>query len=169
MWVEVTLSGEGHTTSCTLAHKHDRVEKIVVDGKAVFAAPAVAAGSGDDPLYDEIRTFDMQTLWNFAQNVDDAEIATILEGAKMNMTVSEAGMAKNWGFGAGVERSDEGMGTRIHQAAAAASEVRMAGGDFPVMSSAGSGNKGVTAIIPLVIAAREFKKDDKTLARAFSL
>lgn len=169
VWVEVTLAGEGHSTSCTLSNKHDRVENIVVDGKTVFEAPAVVAGGGGDPLYDEIRTFDMQTLWNFAQNVDDAEIATLLEGAKMNMIVSEAGMAKNWGFGAGVERSDEGMGTRIRQTAAAASEVRMAGGDFPIMSSAGSGNHGVTAIIPLVVAAREFKKDEKTLARCIAL
>ncbi|CAK7029888.1 MAG: hypothetical protein DELT_02737 [Desulfovibrio sp.] len=169
MWVEVTLSGEGHTASCTLAHKHDRVEKITVDGKTIFEAPAVAAGGGGDPLYEEIRTFNMQTLWNFAENVDDAEIATLLEGAKMNMTVSEAGMAKNWGLGAGIERSDEGMGTRIRMAAAAASEVRMAGGDYPVMSSAGSGNHGVTAIIPLVVAAREFKKDDKTLAKCIAL
>lgn len=168
MWVDVTVSGEGHTASCTLAHKHDRVARLAVDGETVFEAPAVAAGGGD-PLYDEIRTFDMRALWNFAKNVDEAEIATLLEGAKMNMAVSEAGMAKNWGFGAGVERSDEGMGTRIRQAAAAASEVRMAGGDFPVMSSAGSGNHGVTAIVPLVVAAREFHKDDTTLAQSIAL
>lgn len=170
MWVEVTLSGEGHTAQCTMAHKHDRVEKIVVDGKTVFEAPAVAAGS-PDKLYEEVRTFTMADLWNFAMNIDDAEVATLLEGAKMNMTVSEAGMAKDWGLGAGVERADSDMnlGARVRRAAAAASEVRMAGGDFPVMSSAGSGNHGITAIIPVVVAARELGADDRKLAQALAI
>ncbi|MDL2210237.1 L-serine ammonia-lyase, iron-sulfur-dependent, subunit alpha [Desulfovibrio sp. OttesenSCG-928-O18] len=168
MWVEVTLSGEGHTAQCTLAHKHDRVEKITVDGKTTFEAPAVAAGN-PDKLYEEIRRLNMADLWNFAMTIDDADVATLLEGARMNMTVAEAGMAKDWGLGAGIENSDPGLGARVRQAAAAASEVRMSGGDFPVMSSAGSGNHGITAIIPVVVAARELKADDKKLAQSLAI
>lgn len=170
MWVEVTLSGEGHTAQCTLAHKHDRVEKIVVDGQTVFEAPPVTAGS-PDKLYEEIKTLTMRDIWSFANAIDDEEVATLLEGARMNMSVAEAGMAKNWGIGAGVDYkdSDKGMGAQVRRAAAAASEVRMAGGDYPVMSSAGSGNHGITAIIPLVVAAREFKVTDTELARCLAL
>lgn len=170
MWVEVTLSGEGHTAQCVMAHKHDRVEKIVVDGKTIFEAPAVAAGSADT-LYEEIRTLNMADLWNMAVNIDDAEVATVLDGVKMNMTISEAGMAKDWGLGAGVERpgSEQSLGARVRRAAAAGSEVRMAGGDYPVMSSAGSGNHGITAIIPVAVVAREFGADDRKTAQAVAL
>lgn len=170
MWVEVSLSGEGHTAQCTLAHKHDRVEKVVVDGRTVFEAPPVAAGS-PDKLYEEIKTLTMRDIWAFANNIDDEEVATLLEGARMNMSVAEAGMARNWGIGAGVdhEDSDKGMGAQVRRAAAAASEVRMAGGDYPVMSSAGSGNHGITAIIPLVVAARGLNVTDTELARCLAL
>lgn len=168
MWVEATVSGEGHSAQCVLAHKHDRVEKIAVDGKTTFEAPAEAAGS-PDKLYKEIRTFAMADLWNLAMNIDDQEVATLLEGAHMNMIVVEAGMAKNWGLGAGVASGDPGLGARVRQAAAAASEVRMSGGDFPIMSSAGSGNHGITAIIPLAVAAKEFNTDDKKLAQSLAI
>lgn len=170
MWVEVTLSGEGHTAQCTLAYKHDRVEKITVDGKTAYEAPAVAAG-GADTLYEEIRTFGMDDLWKMALGIDDEEVKTLLEGAVMNITVAEAGLVKDWGLGAGIEHpdSDKSLGARVRRAAAAASEVRMAGGDYPVMSSAGSGNHGITAIIPLVVVARELKADDKTLAQCLAI
>lgn len=168
MWVEVTVSGEGHSAQCTLAHQHDRVEKIVADGETLFATPPAAAGSPDE-LYEEIRRFAMRDLWDFAMRIDEADMVTLLEGAQMNMAVAEAGMTRDWGLGAGVENSDTGIGARVRQAAAAASEVRMSGGDFPVMSSAGSGNHGITAIIPLVVAAREFKADDARLARALAI
>ena len=169
MWVEVTLAGEGHTTQCTMAHKHDRVEKIVVDNNIAYEAAQVADGS-PEALYEEIRTLSMDDLWNFAANIDAAEIDTLIAGATMNMAVAEVGMAKDYGLGAGVEwpDSDTHMGARVRRAAAAASEVRMSGGDFPVMSSAGSGNHGITAIIPAVVVARELGVDDKTLAQALA-
>lgn len=170
MWVEATLSGEGHSSQCVIAHKHDRVEKIVVDGKTTYEAPAVSAGAPDS-LYEEIRSFSMSDLWSLATNLDDAEIATLLEGARLNMGVAEVGMAKDWGLGAGLEREDseKTLGARVRRAAAAASEVRMSGGDYPVMSSAGSGNHGITAIIPVAVAARELKADDKKLAQALAI
>lgn len=170
VWVQLTLSGEGHTTVCTLAHKHDRVESVIVDGTVVYQAPAVE-GVSPDKLYEEIHGMEMRDLWNFAMSIDEEDVATLLEGARMNMDVAEVGMAKYWGLGAGLDRpdSERNLGSRVRQAAAAASEVRMSGGDFPVMSSAGSGNHGITAIVPLVVAARDLGASDAKLARSLAL
>ena len=170
MWVEVTVSGEGHFAQCTLAHKHDRVEKIIVDGTTAFAAPSVSTGN-PDKLYEEVRALAMRDLWNLALTIDAADSATLLEGARMNMSVAEAGMARDWGIGAGLDRpdSEKTLGARVRQAASAASEVRMGGGDYPVMSSAGSGNHGITAIVPVVVAARDLGTDDAKLAQALAI
>ncbi len=170
VWVEVTVSGQGHSAQCTLAHKHDRVERIVVDGRTTFEAPPAANGA-PDALYEEIRSLSMRDLWNLAVNIDRDDVATLLEGARMNMIIAEAGMVKDWGLGAGLDRPDgeKTLGARVRQAASAASEVRMGGGDLPVMSSAGSGNHGITAIIPITVAAKELGADDTKLARALAV
>ncbi len=169
MWVEATVSGEGHAAVCTLAHKHDRVERLVVDGKVAYEAPAMAAGKADT-LYEEVRTLNMDDLWSLAQGIDAEDVATLLEGARMNMTVADAGTTRDWGMGAGVASEEEELlSAGIRRAAAGASEVRMSGGDFPVMSSAGSGNHGITAIIPVVVAAKRMGADDLTLAKALAI
>ncbi len=168
MWVEVTLHGQGHTAQCTLAHKHDHVEKLVLDGIVTYEAPDVASGN-PDKLYGELKTLGMADLWSLAAGIDARDVETLLEGAAMNMVVSNAGMGKDWGLGTGLGDEEDSLEVKVRQAAAAASEVRMGGGDYPVMSSAGSGNHGITAIIPLVVAARQLHTDDRKLAEALAI
>ena len=52
---------------------------------------------------------------------------------------------------------------------AAAADARMAGLKMPVMSSAGSGNHGITAILPPYIVCREKDLDEEKLIRALAL
>ena len=44
----VTLSGGGHTVSCTVARKHDHVERLVADGAVLVDQPLEAQSGGTD-------------------------------------------------------------------------------------------------------------------------
>lgn len=89
----------------------------------------------------------------------------------MNMAVARAGMDKDWGIGTGVcfDPADDSLPSRIRRATASATEVRMGGGNYPVMSSAGSGNHGIAAIIPLAVAAESLGSSELQLAKALAL
>ncbi len=52
---------------------------------------------------------------------------------------------------------------------AAASDARMAGIKMPVMSSNGSGNHGLTAILPIVAYNRKFPQSEERLAKALAV
>jgi len=169
VWVEAVVSGGGREASCTIAHRHDRVERVVVDGTIVREAPALASAS-PDALYDEIKAYDMQGLWAMAQNLDEEDRRVLLEGGRMNIAIADAGKDHDWGLGlALLDDCGANVAEQIRRASAGASEVRMSGGDYPVMSSAGSGNHGITAIIPVVVAARALKADDRLLAESLAL
>jgi L-cysteine desulfidase len=69
---------------------------------------------------------------------------------------------------AGLGRMDD-LFRSVKAWSAAAADVRMGGGPWPVMSSAGSGNHGITAIIPPSLAAKEWGRSDRELAEALAL
>jgi L-cysteine desulfidase len=52
---------------------------------------------------------------------------------------------------------------------AAASDARMSGISLPVMSSSGSGNNGLTAILPIAAYRSKFEVDEERLAKALAM
>lgn len=86
MWARVTLSGGGHTVSCTVARKHDHVERLVADGAVLVDQPLEAQSGGTD-WTDELTAMHFEELWNLALGIDDAIVRQMLEGARMNMAI----------------------------------------------------------------------------------
>lgn len=171
MWATVTLASEAHTVSCTVAHKHDHVERIVADGQTVFEQ-VFAAQPGDD-WAEELMSLCFQDLWDLSVSIDDAIAAQMLEGARMNMSIRDHAGSVTSGLGIGKtlakHTADGSLQDRIKAIAGAASDLRMSGGDVAVMSSAGSGNHGIVAVIPVAVTAQALGADERALAEALAL
>lgn len=171
MWATVTLSTEEHTASCTVAHKHDHVERVTVDGKVVLERPLEAQAATD--WTDELMAMHFQELWDLAMGIDEAIVAQMLEGSRMNMAILDHAGGTPSGLGIGTTLAkyakDASVQDRIKAIAGAASDLRMSGGDVAVMSSAGSGNHGIVAVIPVAVTARALGADDRKLAEALAL
>lgn len=170
VWVEATVKAEGHTALCRISQKHDRVEIIQKDGQTLYQAP-VLQSTEDAFSYDELRSLNFCDLWDLASSLSPASETFLLEGGIMNMEVAGEGMNVSWGMGVGFTNGidDSGVLERIRHATGGASDVRMSGGEFPIMSSAGSGNHGITAIIPVVVVAESLKRSPRELAEALAL
>jgi L-cysteine desulfidase len=54
-------------------------------------------------------------------------------------------------------------------AAAAGVDARMAGSPFPVVANTGSGNQGITATMPVIIAGKYLRASDEKILRAVTL
>ena len=154
MWARVTLSGGGHTVSCTVARKHDHVERLVADGAVLVDQPLEAQSGGTD-WTDELT----------------AMVRQMLEGARMNMAILDHAGTEQAGIGSALAKHNGhgSLSDKIKEVAGAASDLRMSGGDVAVMSSAGSGNHGIVAVIPVAMTARELGADDRKLAEALAL
>ena len=95
----------------------------------------------------------------------------------MNEEIAEYGLNQKVGIGVGYgmkKSMEEGLlgDDLMNQAmmiTAAASDARMAGIKMPVMSSNGSGNHGLTAILPIVAYNRKFPQSEERLAKALAI
>ena len=171
VWVQVQVEGEGHSALCRISGRHDRVESIEADGKVIFrASPLEEQNNDSQKMYEELKSMDFSELWRIAGEFSAESESFLLEGARMNMGVADKGMKAVWGMGVG--RSDgheSNILERIRHATGGASDVRMSGGDFPIMSSAGSGNHGITAIIPVAVVADSLGASPRQLAESLAL
>lgn len=102
------------------------------------------------------------------------EILFLKDGVEMNLTIAEYGLDNECGLKVGkkLQQSDDFsdcyMKTAIMLTAAAA-DARMDGAPLPVMSSSGSGNNGLTSIIPVAVYCRQNNIEDDRLCRAIAI
>ena len=171
---EVTIKSADHEVKAIVKGRHDQVWSVVVDGEQVVAPPKEQEGASGAPGYiEDLRAMDMQAMWDAASSIDDELAAFMLEGRNVNMGVAAVGLRSDVGMAVGRTTLEaacgEDLACRVRGTAAAAADVRMSGAEMPVMSSAGSGNHGLTAILPIAVMADAEGKSDREQAEALAL
>ncbi len=92
----------------------------------------------------------------------------------MNLTIADAGLKINKvGHYISTLKEKglivEDVFTKSKIISAAASDARMAGLNFPVMASGGSGNQGIVAILVPYIFGKEYKISEETIVKSLTL
>jgi len=175
MYIALTLRNTGCETTVIIKDRHDVIHSVVKNGETVYKAP-IGDVSGDVAIpgyLNELRALGMRELWKLAGALDDELEAYMLKGVEMNLAVARQGLEGAWGLGVGATLKGCGDGadvlTRVKKMAGAAADVRMSGLPMAVMSSAGSGNHGITAVIPIAVVAEEVGASNRTLAQSVAL
>ncbi|WP_316901320.1 L-serine ammonia-lyase, iron-sulfur-dependent, subunit alpha [Pseudodesulfovibrio indicus] len=140
---------------------HDNIVSLTLNGKPV-ESPLVRVREAGAPspvaaMEAWLKTLSLNELMAMTDELDDDDFAFLQEGVNVNMRLAEQGLKYGLGLGVGktLERlcrqglikKDMMLAARI--LASAAADARMSGASLPAMSSAGSGNHGLTAILPI--------------------
>ncbi len=174
VYAEVVIRGENHSAVAVISGRHDCVVELRVDGKAVSLKSAdVTETRGEFRYLEELREEKMEGLWSLCSEIDEEIETFLLEGVSMNLEVASMGLTESLGLGVGYVLSSHASSGdllwKIKAAAGAAADVRMSGAPCPVMSSAGSGNHGITAILPVAVVAENRNSSPRELAEAIAL
>ncbi|MDR1773997.1 MAG: L-serine ammonia-lyase, iron-sulfur-dependent, subunit alpha [Clostridioides sp.] len=124
-----------------------------------------------------LKDMTIEEIIKNVENMNFEDIAFLIEGIEMNENMAEYGLKEKVGIGVGygIRKSiEEGLITDdlINHAmmlTASASDARMSGIKLPVMSSNGSGNHGLTAILPIVAYNDKFPQTEEKLAKALAI
>lgn len=137
-----------------LQYEHNNIRQIKVDGNLVYEG----RGGKTTKLSEELPNT-LRGLIGIVRKLTDEEKNKVYEGIEMNKRIAEEGLKSDYGLRNGkqlqalVEQGalSNSLITEVRIKAAAAGDARMGGANMPVMSTAGSGNQGITALIPILV------------------
>ncbi|WP_458862837.1 L-cysteine desulfidase family protein [Acidaminobacterium chupaoyuni] len=172
LYVQAVVKTNQGTGRCILQKEHTNVILIEKNGEVVFEKKEEATAQSNDHV-----SMSVDEIYDFAMNAPFDDISFILEGAKMNKAVSNEGLRGDYGLRVGkalkgqLENGflESNYANEIVAAAAAASDARMDGCAMPIMTTAGSGNQGISCTVAVATLAEKMNKSQEELARALVL
>ena len=94
---------------------------------------------------------------------------SLLRQIEMNMAIAKEGLRNPYGASIGqllLKDGNVSIKDKARAYAAAGSDARMSGCEFPVCILSESGNQGITASVPVIVYAQETNKSEEELLRA---
>ena len=161
--VEYQVNSNIKTAYVRVQKDHDNVTEIRVDGKILFE------GSWKKEVEDKEKFPEkIEELFKVARSITSEEIEEVYKGIIMNKKVVDEGMNNDYGLKIGrtlhkiaqQEGYEESLIAQVRIKVGSAGDTRMGGASIPVMTTSGSGNLGIMAIIPITVMG-EMKNIDK--------
>ncbi len=172
IYIEAVVKTAAETVRTIIKDTHSTIVSVEVNGKPIAALPEKEQSVSKEQLrltYDEIL--------DYIENVPYCDIAFLKEGALMNLDLARFGLENPIGLSsgralllaAGGESLPADPPLRSKILTCAAADARMGGSLLPAMSTVGSGNQGITAIIPAAVWAESQGLSDEQLCRGLAL
>lgn len=167
LFIDFAVSDGRDSGRCLIEGTHTNITLIEKNGKPVFKHKDKDALESYNTARKWAGLLKIEEIIKIARGLNKKARAKIQNGLKLNLNISEHGLTLFPKLFVKMMRTDPL--TRIAGLVCAGVYARMWGEDYPVMSVAGSGNKGITLTVPLVLIKDEWGLKDKAVEEAMAL
>jgi L-cysteine desulfidase len=182
LYIKTIISNGTDTAESIICDQHDNIVSLTLNDNDVIDSLICRKGnkkviSDLTKLEEWLRNLSLEELYYLIDDLDSNDMAFLEESIQYNMRLTEYGLKYGSGLAVGktleklvkkkLLKRDMILDARIFTAAAA--DARMAGIKLPAMASAGSGNHGLTAVLPIWAVNRYIECDKKTVLKAIGL
>ncbi|MDD4731317.1 MAG: L-serine ammonia-lyase, iron-sulfur-dependent, subunit alpha [Desulfovibrio sp.] len=182
LFIRARVHAGGHVAEAEIQGLHDNITLLQLDGQEITSHPLRASramnGTGSlEEMEGWLVGRSLDEIIALTDELDNDDFTFLMEGIKRNELLAAHGLKHGSGLGVGraldrlvrqgLMRRDMLVSARILTSAAA--DARMAGVNLPAMSSAGSGNHGLTAILPIRAVFDHAHVTEKQMLEAVAL
>ncbi len=174
LYIEVLLKTEKGDARSVVENGHTNLTLVEKNGAVVFRK-AGAGNKSEPPAYKTaLRDCSVSDLIDLVEAMDVEDYKAVRRGVEMNLQAAESGRGlKKVGHYVsrlvekGLLLNDVVSSSKV--LAGSATDARMAGLNVPVMSSGGSGNQGIVAILVPYNVGRHFEVEEQRLLQSIAL
>lgn len=163
---------ENGSGACVLADEHDQIVSLTRNGQAVYGSANLDTNARLQSDVEELKALTFRRMVECAENIPDSVQQLLRLTIDKNMEACRIGTSQPMGIGTGyfgMTDDDGDVSQHMASLTAAGSDARMSGYPVEIMTSAGSGNQGIVATIPIVVYAKRHAVDDARMLRALAL
>jgi L-cysteine desulfidase len=174
LYIDVTVRSSLGSARAVLQQNHTNLVLLEKNSTLLFAAEETEKAVRLPGYKDVLRGMTIAELVDAAEEMDEEDEQYILRGIAMNRQIAEAGQQiRKVGFYLADLKEKKFLQDDVCSSSkimtASAADGRMGGLSLPVMSSGGSGNQGIVAILVPYNVGKWFQIDDRTIARSIAL
>ena len=176
------ISGENIAESL-IVDLHNNIVSLKLNGEEITDSPLLTVPHSKGgkrtlaELENWLRELTLPEILELTAELDEDDLDFLEVGVNHNLALAEYGLQHGSGLGIGkaIDRlikqklMVKDMSSSARRLTSAAADARMGGANLPAMSSAGSGNHGLTAILPIWAIKDYIDHDRETLLRAIGL
>ena len=174
LYVDVCVMSRQGSARAVLAGGHTNLILLEKNGQPIFSKKRTEGQKAVQPYKRKLAKLTIGDLIEVAETMDGDDSQYIKHGVEMNLRIAEAGRKiKKVGYyltdlvKKGYLHGDIFTSSKI--LVASASDARMAGMSLPVMSSGGSGNQGIVAILVPYNVGKHAKVSERKILRSIAL
>lgn len=174
LYIDVLLRTENDSARAIIEGSHTNLVRLELNGNKIFQADDSQNSTSDNTLKSLLSKASIADLVDLAVQVEQPDYDYIKSGIDMNLRICEAGhslrrvshyiselVTKN-------QRKDS-IFSSCEIMTSSAVDARMGGLNLPVMSSGGSGNQGIVAILVPYLVGMHYDLEEKTIIRSIAL
>lgn len=174
LYIDVSIKTDKGSARAVLENGHTNLVRLEKNDRPIFEKnnnETAFKGQAYKPILKKMK---MSELIDLAGHIDDDDYNYMQHGIDMNLKISKAGLKlQKVGYyladlvQKGYLLKDIFSSSKI--LTASASDARMAGLNLPAMSSGGSGNQGIVAILVPYNVGKYFKIKEKKILQSIAL
>jgi len=174
LYIDVTVKTDRGSARAVMEGSHTNLVLLEKNNQSIFTKEDTEKSAGGQTYKQALRLMTIADFVDLVERMDDEDCREIRCGVDMNLQIAEVGQKLQK---VGYYISDlmhkgfllEDVFSAIKILTASAADARMAGLSYPVMSSGGSGNQGVVAILVPWKVGEFFHIEEPKIIRSIAL
>lgn len=174
LYIDVHLRSETGSARAVIEGSHTNLVKLVRNGEELLSTSGAYHGSSNDEFRTALKNTSVSDLVDMVEHIEREDYEYIQRGIDMNLRIAKEGRLLHkvsYYISQLIEKKqrEDDLLSSCEVMTSSAADARMGGLNLPVMSSGGSGNQGVVAILVPYLVGMHYNIEEELIVRSIAL